>query len=91
MPSNPKSEAETLSFIQERLQDPDTPAVVKKNIRRHHENLTHLAQNLRNLGMDHAQIDEHVIEIFKEYERELAANIGRIKAASHGRPLDEAG
>jgi hypothetical protein len=91
MPSHLKDEVETLSFIQERLQDPDLPALVQKNVRRHHENLSRLAQNLRNLGLDHEQIDEHVIEIFKEYERELAANIGRIKAASHGRRLDEAG
>ena len=91
MPHKPKNEAEALVSIQQRLKDPATPPIVRANIRRHHEVLTRIAHNLRNLGMDHEQIDEHVVELFEEYERELAANIGRIKAAQLSRRLDEAG
>ncbi len=91
MPHNPKNEVEALASIQQRLKDPATPPIVRANIRRHHEILTHMAQNLRSLGMDHEQIDEHVVELFAEYERELAANIGRIKAAQLSRRLEEAG
>lgn len=78
-----------LAFIQDRLQDPGIPAIARENTGRYFEHITRLAQNLRNLGMDRAQIDEHLLEIFKEYEQELAANINRIEAATQRRQIDE--
>ena len=82
MSSDLKSGAEALVAIRERMDDQDLPRMVRENVRRHYENLSRLAGDLQNLGMGQEQIDDHVIEIFKEYERELASNIERIKAAS---------
>ena len=83
MSSDLKSNAETLVVFKDRMEGQDLPPMVRENVRRHYENLSRLAGDLQNLGMGQEQIDEHVIEIFKEYERELASNIERIKAASY--------
>lgn len=82
MSNDLKSGAEALVAIKERMEGQDMPPMVRENVRRNYENLSRLAGDLQNLGMGQEQIDEHVIEIFKEYERELASNIERIKAAS---------
>ncbi|NNE82414.1 MAG: hypothetical protein HKN28_00425 [Alphaproteobacteria bacterium] len=88
MSNDLNSGAEALVVIKERMEDQDMPPKVRDNVRRHYENLLRLAGDLQNLGMGQEQIAEHVIEIFKEYERELASNIERIKAASHSGELD---
>ena len=80
-----------LEMIHGHMSNQSLPPEVQENFKRHHENLTRLADNLKNIGMDQQAIDGHVLEIFKEYERELAANIQRIKAAGETRRIKRVG
>ena len=57
--------------IKRQLDATDAEPSVQENVRRHYENLEKLAHSLRTLGMDDHQIDKNVVEVFKEYEREL--------------------
>lgn len=77
--------------IEDRLEKELMPISVRQSLEQHHEHLCHLADDLRKLGMDQQQIDEHVVEIFREYEGELEANIKRIKAAEENRENRKAG
>ncbi len=79
MPRNEPLESRALEIVQEHMCDSGLPSEAHASIRQHYENLTRLTQNLKELGMDQQQIDDHVLEIFREYERKLAANIERIR------------
>lgn len=57
---------------------------LKDNIARHSETLDRLSASLRKLGMDECQIDEHVVGIFQEYQRELVLNLERLGAKQPG-------
>lgn len=81
MSSNSEIESKGLGEVEASLKDLDIPAAACESVKQHYENLASLTENLRRLGMEEAQIDEHVIEIFKEYVRELASNIERIEAS----------
>ena len=71
--------------IEGRLENELMPLSVRQSLEQHHEHLCHLADDLKKLGMDQQKIDEHVVDIFREYECELEANIERIKAAELNR------
>ena len=81
----------SLKIMQGRLNDQSLPPSVQDNIRQHYDNLARLAEDLKNFGMDDEQIDDHVREIFSEYERELKANIRRISEAHQKQPIRDAG
>jgi hypothetical protein len=51
---------------------------LRENVERHTATLASLADNLRKLGIESCEIDEHVTGIFEEYRRELSRNIERI-------------
>lgn len=61
----------TLAAIKRRLDGTDDGTVAKESFRSHYRHLERLAANLRELGIDEAEIDEHVSLIFRQYEREL--------------------
>jgi hypothetical protein len=44
---------------------------LRQNLKRHYEHLEGLAQSLRQLGMDGQEIDENIMQVFREYEREI--------------------
>ncbi len=90
MPRNPKAEVDPLRSIKQSTHNPPTPPIVRGNVRRHHETLARLAQKIRNLDIDNERIEERVIELFEDYERELAAYLGRLKAAHQSRRLNRA-
>jgi hypothetical protein len=68
---------DVLHVIKGLLDTGEGDAVAQESFRRHYEHLEELAANLRRLGMDEHQIDENIMEIFKEYERELVSYITR--------------
>ena len=76
-----RAKSESLKIIQGRMDAQTLPPSVRENFEKHYQNLLRVAGDLENLGMDQQQIDDHVIEIFNEYETELAANIRPIKEA----------
>ncbi len=80
MHESPNSAVETFEIIEDRLRDETVPDEARENVQQHYDSLTRLANTLRELGMDQAKIDRHVIEIFAGYEKELLASIKRIKA-----------
>lgn len=61
----------TLAAIKRRLDGTDDGTVAKESFKSHYQHLERLAANLRELGIDEAEIDEHVSLIFRQYEREL--------------------
>lgn len=81
MSNEDRAESVPFTVIQEHIDDESIPSSVRENLAQHYQHLSHLADNLKELGMDQHQIDNHVVEIFKEYERELEANIKRIRDA----------
>ena len=81
MTDDNRDDRDSLKVVRDRMSDHALPLSIRANLRDHYENLERLAENLTKVGMDDAQIDAHVVEIFKEYERELAANIDRIRDA----------
>lgn len=60
-----------LAVIKRRLDRTDDGTVAKESFKSHYQHLEQLAANLRKLGIDEAEIDEHVTSIFHQYEREL--------------------
>lgn len=83
MPNDSPAGDEILEFIKDRMDNHKVVPHIHESFKQHYENLTRLSADLQKLGMEQQQIDEHVIEIFKEYERELAANIRRIDSAAN--------
>ena len=81
MTDDNRDNRDSLTVVRDRMSDRALPLSIRANLKDHYENLERLAENLTKMGMDDAQIDTHVVEIFKEYERELAANIDRIRDA----------
>ncbi|NNE84377.1 MAG: hypothetical protein HKN28_10450 [Alphaproteobacteria bacterium] len=79
MSNDPKNKSGALAFIQDRLLDPDLSPEVRENTQRYFEHITRLDQDLRNVGMDGEKIDEHLLEIFEDYERELSASVKRVE------------
>jgi len=65
-----KSES-ALAAIKQQLDATEGGQVVRESIKRHYENLERLAAGLRKLGMDDHAVDENIIQVFREYEREL--------------------
>jgi hypothetical protein len=61
---------------------------MRENVERHTANLASLAENLRKLGIEGCEIDEHVTGIFDEYRRELSRNIQRICADAGRNPVN---
>jgi len=60
-----------LSLIKRCIESADADKSLKQSFKTHYENLEQLAFNLRQLGMDESEIDEHVAAIFHEYQSEL--------------------
>ena len=81
MSSVKQTETTALRIIEGKLDSEPMPLSVRENMEQHYDHLCRLADDLKKLGMDQHQIDQHVVDIFKEYERELEANIQRIKRA----------
>ena len=69
------------SPLADQVEDP----AVRDNVRRHSDHLAALAENLRRLGLDEAVVDEQVMGVFRQYERELAQYIARAEDRSAGR------
>jgi hypothetical protein len=67
-----------LSAIKQRLDAADGGEVAHESFKRHYENLEKLAANLRKIGMDEREVDENIILVFREYERELTNYINNI-------------
>lgn len=63
------------SLLRESVAEADARA----SVRRHTEHLEQLAANLRALGLDEAVVDQEVIGVFQEYERELARYLERAR------------
>jgi hypothetical protein len=63
--------ATALTAIRRQLDATEGGPVVRESIRRHYEHLESLAGSLRKLGMDGREIDENIMQVFREYEREL--------------------
>ena len=61
---------------------------LRENVERHTTTLANLADNLRKLGIESCEIDEHVTGIFDEYRRELSRNIQRICADEKRNPAN---
>ena len=60
-----------LAVIKRRLDRTDDGTVAKESFKSHYQHLEQLAANLRELGIDETEIDEHVTSIFHQYERAL--------------------
>ena len=60
-----------LAMIKRRLDSTDDGTAAKESFKSHYQHLERLAANLRELGIDETEIDEHVTSIFHQYEREL--------------------
>jgi hypothetical protein len=60
-----------LAEIRLKLESAHGEPRVQQTIRHHYEHLERLASSLRTLGMDERQIDDNVLEVFREYEVEL--------------------
>jgi hypothetical protein len=60
-----------LETIKSDLQDFESVSAVTMNIRAHYEHLEALANNLRAIGMDDSEINEHVVALFESYKAEL--------------------
>lgn len=67
-----------LTVIKEKLDAAAGNAVTRQSIQRHYEHLEGLAASLRKLGMDGHEIDESIMQVFQEYERELTNYIGAV-------------
>ena len=90
MSSDHQPSRASLKIIQGRMKDRSLPPSAEDNFKQHYENLMRLAEDLKKLGMDDRQIDDHVMEIFAEYECELAANIKRLNVAQGKPPIRDA-
>ncbi|BBK39841.1 hypothetical protein STAQ_49190 [Allostella sp. ATCC 35155] len=66
------------SPLRERIAEADARA----SVRRHSEHLEQLAANLRALGLDESVVDQQVIGVFQEYERELERYLERARDRS---------
>lgn len=71
--------SDAFKAIQSRLDDPSLPPTVRENVEQHFESLISLAHNLKALGVEQAEIDHHVGEIYQKYEAALDMNISRIR------------
>ena len=60
-----------LDTIKRLMDASDGGPVVTQSIKRHYEHLESLAASLRKLGMDSHAVDENIMQVFREYEREL--------------------
>jgi hypothetical protein len=60
-----------LETIKSDLQELESVSAVTMNVRAHYEHLEALAKNLRAIGMDGSEIDEHVVALFESYKAEL--------------------
>ncbi len=67
-----------LTVIKEMLDARDESAAVRQSIKRHYEHLESLAAGLRKLGMDGREVDENIMQVFREYERELTNYISTV-------------
>jgi hypothetical protein len=70
-----------LLTIKRRLAKTETGPAMRESIKRHYEHLESLAANLRNIGMDGREIDEHIVLVFHQYERELTRYLKSFPAA----------
>jgi hypothetical protein len=73
-----------LVAIKRRLTAADSGPAVRESIRRHYEHLESLAASLRRIGMDGREIDEHIMLVFREYERELKNYMSNLPVAEKG-------
>ena len=60
------------------------PETVRTNIQRHANDLSRLAKNLKQLGMDEKTINKHVLGLFAQYERALEDSVLEIETESKG-------
>ena len=68
----------TLTVVKTMLDSGNGGTVAQDSLKRHYENLEKLAGSLRKLGMDEREVDENLMLVFREYERELTNYINRI-------------
>lgn len=61
------------------LRESIAEADARASVRRHSEHLELLAANLRALGLDESVVDQQVMGVFQEYERELARYLERAR------------
>jgi len=73
-----------LTTIKRRLAATDPGPAVRESIKRHYEHLESLAANLRKVGIDGREIDEHIMLVFREYERELSSYLNSLPSATDG-------
>ena len=78
LPTNEPEQATALITIKEQLDATECGSVVKQSIKRHYEHLESLAAGLRKLGMDGREVDENIMQVFHEYERELTNYISTV-------------
>jgi hypothetical protein len=69
-----------LTTVKRELEGIPLTETVREKVGNHYEDLTRLAASLKTVGLDHHEIDHHVIEIFNEYRTELLLNIERANA-----------
>ena len=77
--TKPADDRRALAEVKRRLETADGGLAMRESFRRHYENLARLADDLRKLGMDEHEIDVNVMEIFREYERELGRSIEKAR------------
>jgi len=63
-----------LADIRSRL-DAETREVPRESVERHYQNLERLASSLKALGLNEAQVDAEVMQVFGEYQQRLAEYI----------------
>jgi hypothetical protein len=62
-------------IMRRRLEEISTGHIVPEKIAQHCDNLTRLAESLRNIGMHDREVNEHVLGIFREYEQALVRSL----------------
>ena len=89
MTQTTEGSGDVLDSIKQQLAATEGGPSVRESVRRHYENLEHLAAGLRRLGMDEQDVGENVTAVFREYGRELAnymASISRAELAEAAPP-----
>ena len=67
----------TLTVIKGLLDSVGGGDEARHSVKRHYEHLEKLARDLRKLGMDEHAVDDNIMQIFREYERELISYVSK--------------
>lgn len=65
-----------LDDIRGRIGDLNPPVELRTSVADHIAHLQKLAKSLRSVGMDETAIDQHVLELFMQYEAQLMRAMG---------------